>query len=156
MQGHTALRDEVRGVEVWTTAAYLFDRCHWQRTTAVDEVHTEVLRVDGAPGCCRRGLDALAFCRGLSRREQAGNPPVAQASGASQCLWHLPTQPHFQWHLYGRWRESGVPQLIVRAIVIDDLTTPQASQQGERLLQERAAFGFVDALGQQLRGGGLA
>ena len=40
--------------------------------------------------------------------------------------------------------------------VIDNLATPQAPQQGEHLLQERAAFGFADVLGQQLRGGGLA
>ena len=77
VQGCAALRDKVRGVEVWTAAAYLFDRCHWQRATAVGEVHAEVLRVDGAPGFHRRGLDALAFLRGLGGCEQAGDPPVA-------------------------------------------------------------------------------
>src|SRR5882762_4540323 len=48
VQGHATLRNEVRGIEVWTPAAYLFNRCRWQRATAVGEVHAEVFRVDGA------------------------------------------------------------------------------------------------------------
>src|SRR5262249_42392156 len=84
MQGRTALRDEIRGVEVWTTAAQLFDRGYWQRATAIGEVDAEVLRVDAAPDLCRGGLDALTFRRRLSGREQAGNPPIAEVSGAAQ------------------------------------------------------------------------
>jgi hypothetical protein len=41
-------------------------------------------------------------------------------------------------------------------MVVDDVATPQAPQQGEYLLQEGTAFGLGDVLGQQLRGGRLA
>ena len=107
-----------------------------------------MFRINGAPGCRRGSLDALAFRCGLGGRKQAGDPPVTQASGASQCLRQLPTQPHLQWHLHGRWGETGVTQLIAWAMVVDDVPTPQAPQQGEYLLQERATFGFGDVLGQ--------
>ena len=156
VQGRAALRDEVRGVEVWTTAAQLLEHRRWQGTTAIGEVDAEVLRVDGAPGRCRRGLDALAFLRGLGGRDEAGDPPVAQASGPTQRPRYLTTQPHFERLLHGRRRETGVTQLIARAIVVDDFATPQATQQGEHLLQERAALGFVDVLRQHLRCVGLA
>src|SRR5919108_5112854 len=37
VQGRAALRDEVREVEVWTTASPLLDHRHRQRATAVGE-----------------------------------------------------------------------------------------------------------------------
>jgi hypothetical protein len=40
--------------------------------------------------------------------------------------------------------------------MVDDFATPQAPQQGDHLLQERAALGFVDVLGHHLRCVGLA
>jgi hypothetical protein len=41
-------------------------------------------------------------------------------------------------------------------MVVDGVASPQAPQQGEHLLQERAAFGFGDVLGHHFRGVGLA
>ena len=58
--------------------------------------------------------------------------------------------------MHGRWREAGVTQLIARAVVVDDVAAPQTPQQGEYLLQERAALGFGDMLGHHLRCIGLA
>jgi len=40
--------------------------------------------------------------------------------------------------------------------VVNDFATPQATQQGDHLLQECAALGFGDVLGQHLRFAGLA
>src|SRR2546428_5732329 len=79
VQGRAALRNEVSGVEVWTTASQLLDHRPRQGATAVCEVDAEVLRVDGASGRRRRGLDAPAFLRGLGGRDEAGDPPVPQA-----------------------------------------------------------------------------
>ena len=78
VQGRTALRDDGCGIEVGATASQLLDRRRWQGATAVGEVDAEVLRVDAAPGRRCRGLDMLAFLRGLSGRDEAGDPPVAQ------------------------------------------------------------------------------
>src|SRR4029450_13665437 len=41
VQSRATLRDEISGIEIWTTTADLFDHRHWQRTTAIGEVHAE-------------------------------------------------------------------------------------------------------------------
>ena len=132
VQGCATLRDEVlqgRGLDDGvatrsTTAAGKGPRLYVRLTP---KCSGSMVRPAAAAAASTRS----AFLRGLAGRDEAGDPPIAQASGPTQRPWYLTTQPHFERLLHGCRGEAGVTQLIAWAIVVHDFATPQATQQGE-------------------------